>query len=153
MAKLVKQRLTIFGDWAYIDGHWVYLPLWDPAPIEKQFRGYKQLFLANAISEISAQVANKDVAAKLNGMTKELISGVSRSGLASWEDGDGICPDWWPFPWPGPHRFGDERITPVVFPANLSKSVTNQIAGQLLYNLGAQTKMPDLQEMGKQIMG
>jgi hypothetical protein len=152
MDKFVKARKTIFKDWAFIEGQWVYVPLWDPAPDTKKFKGYKQLFLANAINDIAAQLANPKSVEKLNSITKELLAGVSKAGQKSWEDGDGICPDWWPWPWPGPRPI-DDLFAPLFFPDNLNKKLTSLIGGQLLHNLGDQAKMPQLQEIAKEIMG
>ena len=148
---LVKSQQTLFHGWGFVEGRWVYVPLWDPSPIDKKFRGFKQLQLASAIYDISKNVASKELAAKLNGITRELIVKSGKSSLVSYEEGDGICPDWWPFPkFPGGGG-GDPDPDPVYFPTDLNKLLVNQLAGQFLVTLGTQVKMPQLNEIGKEV--
>lgn len=149
---LVKTRVTLFHGWAYIDGHWVYLPLWDPAPIDRRYRGFKQLQLASAIYDISKNVTSKEYVSKLNDIILDLINKSGKSALASYEEGDGICPDWWPFPkFPGGGG-GNPDPDPIYFPAELDKRLVNQLAGHLLTNLASQVKMGQLTEIGNAIM-
>ena len=67
------------------------------------------------------------------GQLKRLVGklGSSGGGIASWEDGDDLCPPWWRWPWPPPRRFGDPEPEP-----NLG--ATLDIANSLLdFNLGS----------------
>lgn len=148
---IVKSKVSLFRDWAYIDGHWVYLPLWDPAPNDRKYRGYKQLQLASAINDISKSVLSQDLVLKLKEITVDLISRSGKSAMASYEEGDGICPDLWPFP-RFPRGGGDPFPDPLYFPVDLDKEFVNQLAGQLLINLASQVRMAELKEIGSEIM-
>lgn len=153
MAKVqLRAAQTLFHGWGFVEGKWVYVPLWDPAPIDKKFKGFKQLQLASAVNDLAAQISSPNVSGKLKEITKDLIARSGKSSLVAWEEGDGICPDWWPWPkFPG--GGGNPDPDPVYFPTDLSKSLVNQLAGHLLNTLGAQVKMPQLQEIGKELMG
>ena len=148
----LKSKPTLFHGWGFVDGHWVYIPLWDPSPVDKKFRGFKQLQLASAINDIAKNVASKDLALKLNDITRDLIGQSGKSALVSWEEGDGICPDWWPFPGHPPIGGGGGDPDPVYFPKDISKALVNQLAAHLLVTLAGQVKMPQLKEIGAQLM-
>ncbi len=54
------------------------------------------------------------------------ITRVSRAGgVYSWEPGDGICPDWWPFPWKRPIPIPPPEPTP--WPWRTLEAVTRNL--------------------------
>lgn len=63
----------------------------------------KELAMAGVVRDIALNISDKALQKKLLSAGKAQVEFASKGLLAGWEDGDDICPPWWPpFPWPGP---------------------------------------------------
>src|SRR6185295_17874120 len=59
------------------------------------------------------------------------LAGLHSSGsLAGYDDGDGICPDWWPFPWPRPHMEIDTVAEGTPLPALVLRDLLRSLIYQ-----------------------
>ncbi|MBA3468383.1 MAG: hypothetical protein H0T53_01940 [Herpetosiphonaceae bacterium] len=108
---------------------------WGEIPLDGQLT--VKLFNALTVYNQSFLRKSGDQQRKLQsvalGQIKQLVGklGSSGGGIASWEEGDDLCPPWWRWPWPGPRRSGDPEPEP-----NLG--ATLDIANSLIdFNLGA----------------
>jgi hypothetical protein len=107
---------------------------WEAIPFDAQLT----LRIFDALTVYNQSFLRKgDQQRKLQGVAlerlKQLVGklGSSGGGIASWEDGDDLCPPWWPWPWPPRRGFGDPEPQP-----NLG--ATLDIANSLLdFNLGS----------------
>jgi len=90
-----------------LDPNWVDGNPGQPGPIFRT--AIADYVVAELLRDIGAKLQDKDVAAKVHNIGKELVSGSAHGLTASWEDGDDICP---PFPWPvgGPRPRGDGPV-------------------------------------------
>jgi hypothetical protein len=138
--------------WGFVEGRFVYVPLWDPGPEEEKFAGYRALFTANALIGLSKIVTSPEIAKKLNGLAKELAGSVSGSVIEDWDDGD-ICPP----NWPPRHHFGggggDPEPDPIYFEDRMPGSLKNDIAGYLIQRLGEMTGNRDIVNLGSEALG
>lgn len=62
----------------------------------------RELILATIVRDVAAQLGDKAGAEKLMAVGKDMVGFASKRLLAGWEEGDDICPPWWPFPFPRP---------------------------------------------------
>jgi hypothetical protein len=136
--------------WGFVEGRFVYVPLWDPGPEEEKFAGYKALFTANALIGLSKIVANPEIAQKLSGMAKELAGSVSGSVVGEWDD-DSICPYW------HPHHFnggggGNPEPDPIYFEDRMPAALKNDIAGYLIQRLGEMTGNRAIVNLGSEAL-
>jgi len=115
-------------DWRNVDGRWVYIPLHDPTQA-KLNPGFRNLIVANALREASRLLSNNSYAEKVGGMAKAYAANVSKTLIASWEEGDPICPPNWPFRhWPSPpHGTGDPDPDPIYHATAVLASITNEL--------------------------
>lgn len=136
--------------WGFVEGRWVYVPLWDPTPEEGKFLGYRALYTANALLNLSKLVIVPETAIRLRGMAKELAGSVSGDLVGDWDDGD-ICPS---FPH---HHFGgggggNPEPDPVYFDDHMSAELKNDIAAHLIQRLGEMTGNLKISKVGQGVM-
>jgi hypothetical protein len=70
-------------------------------------------------------------------------AGLARAGsLAGYDDGDGICPDWWPFPWPRPHAeaAGIPTPQPALALLDLTRSLVSHNIATRFSDISAQQR-------------
>jgi hypothetical protein len=64
--------------------------------------------------------------------------GSAGGGIAAWEEGDDLCPKWWPWPWPPRRRMGDPEPEPNLESAlDLAGSIVNFTIGSAFPDGGA----------------
>lgn len=111
--------------WGVVDGHLVYLPLYDP-PKARLNQGFRNLIVANVLREASKLLSTPNLAKKTNAIAREYASNVSHGLIAGWEDGDPICPPNWPFRHPH-HLDGDSGAEQILEATSIFATITNEM--------------------------
>jgi hypothetical protein len=63
----------------------------------------KELAMAGVVRDIALNLPDKAMQKRLLTAGKSMVEFSSKGLLNGWQEGDDICPPWWPpFPWPGP---------------------------------------------------
>jgi len=63
----------------------------------------KELAMAGVVRDIALNLTDKALQKRLLTAGKSMVEFSSKGLLNGWQEGDDICPPWWPpFPWPGP---------------------------------------------------
>ena len=78
-----------------------------------------ELCVADAVKSASAGIADKNLKKQGVALSGKIASRATQGMLASWEDGDDICPPWpWPKKWPFPFPPKDlmSSFTPIPDP-------------------------------------
>lgn len=168
MAKLKTQAIamnSLIAGWGYVEGRWVYVPLWDP-PYE--FQAFRYLIAANAIADGAKLLADKEMSAKLHSFAGGLLKRANEGMVRAFEEGDSICPTWprphwplpWPpFPWPWPPTPWPPFPWPGPDPGPLEKFIEalhdparNAVIGSLVSQIGEMINEKDLMNFGNEIM-
>jgi len=146
---------TLLHGWGYVEGKWVYVPLWDPP---REFGHFRQLTAGAALADAAKLVSSKELAAKLKDLAGGLVKRAATGLTVAWEDGDPICPPWpphfpWPpgpWPWPGP----DPGPDPIYdFVLGLHPAARNAVVGSMVATIGRMIDDGAAVELGNQIMG
>lgn len=103
MAKTSKRFIS---DWSKIKSLFIthFIPNWE----DPGWGQYGELALADAVKQLSRVVADKKLSGKILELSKKMAKESAGGMINGWEDGDDICPPWWPFPFPpvpGPGPF------------------------------------------------
>jgi hypothetical protein len=68
----------------------------------------KEYAMAGVVRDIAANLPDKALQKKLSGAGKTMVEFAAKGLINGWEEGDDICPPWWPFPWHGGHGGGGD---------------------------------------------
>ena len=84
-----------------------------PGPVFNEAIG--DYVIAGLLRQISVRFKLKSISKGLLSLSKQMAESSSRGLVAGWEDGDDICPPWWPHhkipdPHPWFNRFGETNI-------------------------------------------
>ncbi len=111
-----------------------------------------EFILASVVRDIAAEIPDKKIAAGLLGAGKSMVS-YAASGLhQAWEDGDDICPPWWPFPWPFPGPWPGYKYEPVPVPWRFAE-VNIKAYTRALRLIAGYTSVPEAGREIEQIAG
>lgn len=102
---LILQKVSFLH--GVLDPNWIDGNPGQPGPIFGA--AISDYIVAELLREISVNLHDREIATRLHGIGKELVTGSSHSLAAGWEDGDDLCP---PFPWPvgGPRPRGEDLV-------------------------------------------
>lgn len=160
---------AIIKNWGFVEGKWVYIPLWDPSPqLKTNYLALKKLIVISELKELATVVKDRKLASAIGEKAKGLASSFSKDLLAGWEDGD-ICPPWpwlwprrpWPFPWPWPWPVGPiPDPQPGPDPVDILTTLPgfgdegmNKLIGHSLILMGDHIRDAELVSLGKDIQG
>lgn len=135
-------RNVLFHGWGIVEGRFVYVPLWDPAP-ERMNEGLVSLLVADQLQVASQYVTAKAHAEKLQSIAHTMASNISAQISDDWDGG--ICPPNWP---PIHHHFNDEFG---ILLKEMPQVVRNAMAGYSVTRLGEITGNEDLVQLGREI--
>jgi hypothetical protein len=63
----------------------------------------KEYAMAGVVRDIALNLTDRALQKKLLATGKSMVEFASKGLVNAWQEGDDICPPWWPpFPWPGP---------------------------------------------------
>jgi len=159
--KLKAMNLLLHG-WGYVEGRWVYVPLWDPVPF-----AFRYLVASAAIADAAKLVSNKTWSQKLHQVAGTLVRKANAGFTKAWEDGDPICPPWpWtfprfprrpiPFPWPWPEPEppgpGPDPGPLDGFVRELEPATRNMVVGNMVAMIGKTINDRTVVEIGNEIM-
>lgn len=162
--KATAQVNRLLHGWGFVEGRWVYVPLWDPPP---NYRAFRQLIAAAALADGAKLVSSKAVAEKLNALAGSLVKKAADGFTRAWEDGDPICPPWpfprfprpWPpipFPWPplpGPGPDPGPDPWPIrEFIQDLNPVARNAVIGNMVALIGETIGDRSIIDVGNEIM-
>lgn len=66
-----------------------------------------EFMAAGVVRDIAKLIKDKTLQTKVMNLGREMAAGTSKGLVAGWEEGDDICPPWFPFPplpWPWPPK-------------------------------------------------
>lgn len=115
LEKVSSMRLTFDPSW--VDG----CP-GCPGPVINEAIG--DYMVAIAVKNIAVKLRNQSIQKEMLSLSREMAEHASRGLLAGYEDGDDICPPWWPHP----HFHGPYPPPPPPIDRDLEVSVVD-IAG------------------------
>lgn len=161
MARETKALANVLlHGWGYVEGKWVFVPLWDPP------KAFGRLYAGAAIADAAKLISNRQLAAKLSAAAKDLLSTAIAGFLKAFEDGDPICPPYpwpfphwphwppFPFPWPGPGPGPGPDPGPYdQFFVKLSPAVRDEIIGNLVVSIGNSLGDKSVIAIGRAVMG
>lgn len=171
--KIIKTKAInrLLHGWGYVEGKWVYVPLWDPP---KELTAFRQLFAAAALADGAKLIGSKPLAERLNAAAGDLLARSARGFTTAWEDGDPICPPWprpfpprpplppiwppiWPpvpFPWPPRPTPGPDPVPDLIhdFVLQLDPTVRNAVVGDLVSKIGEQLGDRTVTQIGREIV-
>lgn len=153
MAKIEKKVrvISFIKDWGFVEGKWVYIPLWDPAPYLKTSLVFKQFKMVSDLRELSRVMVDKKLAARVTTKAQAMGKGISSGLINGWEDGDDICPPFpIPFPWPIRDSILD-KVQIAMGADGLPVSVTNKLIGSAIEQVGKALKDKELISLGAEI--
>src|SRR5947209_16706282 len=101
---LILQKVSFLH--GVLDPNWVDGNPGQPGPVFRT--AISDYIVAELLRDIGVNLHNRELATRLHGIGKELVSGASHGLAASWEDGDDICPPW---PVGGPRPRGNDLVT------------------------------------------
>jgi hypothetical protein len=153
---------ALLHGWGYVEGKWVYVPLWDPP---HEFGSLRQLIAGAALAEAAKLVAVKEHATALKVLAGKLVAKATAGFTTAWEDGDPICPPWpprfpWPRPWPsipfpwppGPGPDPGPDPGPIYdFVTQLNPAARNAVVGSMISTIGQMIDDKAVVELGNQI--
>lgn len=158
----IQINMLLHG-WGFVEGKWVYVPLWDPP------KAFGYLVAGAAIADAAKLVSDKVLARKLHSVAGSLVNKAGVGFTKSWEDGDPICPPWpWPFPhwpswppipfpwpWPGPHPPGPgpDPGPLAQFIQNLTPIARNAVVGNMVAIIGETLSDKTVIAVGNEVMG
>ena len=70
----------------------------------------KEYAMAGVVRDIAGNISDKAAQKKLLAAGKTMVEFSAKGLVNGWEEGDDICPPWWPFPWRG--NGGDPQPNP-----------------------------------------
>ncbi len=108
---MAKTSKRFIADWRKVKSLFIthFIPNWE----DPGWGQYGELALADAVKQLSRVVADKKLSGKVLELSKKMAKEASGGMINGWEDGDDICPIWWPFPFPpvpGPGPFPWKEI-------------------------------------------
>jgi hypothetical protein len=140
---------TLLHGWGYVEGKWVYVPLWDPP---RDFGSFRQLIAGAALADAAKLVSSKEHAATLKTLAGNLLEKATSGFTTAWEDGDPICPPWPPrFPWPHGPGPGPDPGPIHDFVMRLSPVAKNAVVGSLVATIGQMIDDKAVVDIGNQI--
>jgi hypothetical protein len=73
----------------------------------------KEYAMAGVVRDIARNLTDKGLQRKLLAAGKNMVAFAQKGLINGWEEGDDICPPWWPpVPWPGPWPGGSGEPDP-----------------------------------------
>jgi hypothetical protein len=108
---MAKTSKRFIADWRKIKSLFIthFIPNWE----DPGWGHFGELALADSVKQLSKVVADKKLSVKVLELSKKMAKEASGGMINGWEDGDDICPPWWPFPFPpvpGPGPFPWKEI-------------------------------------------
>src|SRR5437016_6403712 len=97
---LILQKVSFLH--GLINPDWVDGNPGQPGPIFKT--AIADYVVAGLLRDISRLLTDREAASNVRAIGRELAAGASSGLVASWEDGDDLCPPY-PFPFPHPWQF------------------------------------------------
>ncbi len=73
----------------------------------------KEYAMAGVVRDIAKNLTDKAIQKQLFTAGRAMVDFASKGLINGWEEGDDICPPFWPrLPWPGPYPGGDPDPSP-----------------------------------------
>lgn len=95
---MAKTSKRFIADWRKVKSLFIthFIPNWE----DPGWGHFGELALADAVKQLSKVVADKKLSGKVLELSKKMAKEASGGLINGWEEGDDICPPWWPFPFP-----------------------------------------------------
>ena len=112
----------------------------------------KEYAMAGVVRDIAKAVPDKAIQKKLLAAGRSMVEYSSKGLINGWEEGDDICPPFWPpIPWPGPQPGGGGDPDPI--PWMIARPEGISIYANALKVIAGLSKLPAVAKQLNEIAG